>query len=264
MVNYRRNASLIGTGLIEEKRGVYDLVFSGHNNVVPGTDITNSWYEISNRSLDSESYMGSTADYNGPYDVGEIQTNFVGSGRIYIGVKVTVSPTYYNDVPIAGVQVVNSNNDTLVEDYIFSNSGGGTGGGWKTVKEEVSGSSSQGFPNTPSWWSSRSYYSITTAANEDKFSWASSTGSWYTGCAGGVSSGYNTTLAPVGNAQISQVGSNYYAYRETSGSTRWSGVVMRSPSRTFSGGEWIRVIHALTGRTSNPISSTDTLYIAVI
>ena len=264
MVYYRRNASLIGTGLITEKRGVYDLAFSGHNNVAEGTDITNNWYEISNRSINSQTYMGGSSDYNGPYDVGEVQTNFVGSGRIYIGVKVTVSPTYYNDVPIAGVQVVNSANDTLDEDYIFASSIGGTGSNWTTVKEEVSGSSSQGFPNSPSWWSSRSYYSISTAINEDKFSWASSTGSAYTGCAGGISSNYYTTLATVGNGTTSQVGVNYYAFRETSGSTLWSGVAMRSPSRTFAGGEWIRVIHALTGRTSSPISPTDTLYIAVI
>ena len=106
---------------------------------------------------------------------------------------------------------------------------------------------------------------MTTSSGTDRFSYASSTGSSYTGCAGGISSNYNTILAPVGDAQIGQTGANYYAYREASGSTRWSGSVMRSPSRTFTGGSWIRVIHALTGPSSEAsnIDPLDSLYIAV-
>ena len=76
--------------------------------------------------------------------------------------------------------------------------------------------------------------------------------------------GGSDTLATVGDAQISQTSSTYYAYRETSGSTLWSGTVMRSPAYTFSGGEYIRVIHALTGPTSPQMDPDDSLYVAVI
>ena len=271
------NSGIIGAKLIPvkdpaEADGVHNS-FNQYNyrkddiwpEVTVPTDITTDWYEISNRVINSQAYMGSTADYNGPYDVGEVQTDFVGSGRIYIGIKVTSSPTYYNDVCIAGVQVLNSGNDTLEEDYIFASSTGGSGSGWATARVQEAGSSSQGFPSAPSVWSAKTYYTITTSTGTDRFTWASSTSSSYTGCAGGVSSTYYSSLAPVGNAQISQSGSNYYAYRETSGSSANSGSVMRSPSRTFAGGEWIRVIHAVCSPNSSnqQMDPTDTLYISV-
>src|SRR5210317_1544552 len=73
-----------------------------------GEDITSSFYEISNRFIASNTYMGSSADYSGPYDVGSVTTDFSGTGRIYIGVKVTAVTTYYNDIPIEAVQLLNS------------------------------------------------------------------------------------------------------------------------------------------------------------
>ena len=38
-----------------------------------GEDIRTSFYEMSNRFLNSQTYMGNTSDYNGPYDVSEVQ-----------------------------------------------------------------------------------------------------------------------------------------------------------------------------------------------
>jgi len=233
-----------------------------------GTDITTSFYEISNRFLDSQVYMGNTADYNGPYDVGEVTTNFSGSGRVYIGVKVTASTTFYNDVPIAGVQIISGS--TLVASWIFNTSTGGSGSGWQTYTAQISGSSTQGFPVSPATASGYTYVNMSTSAAITRFSWATSTGSSYTGAADGIGNAYkltadggSDTLATVGDAQISQTSSTYYAYRETSGSTLWSGAVMRSPAYTFSGGEKIRVIHALTGPTSSQMDPDDTLYVAV-
>ena len=233
-----------------------------------GTDITTSFYEISNRFLDSQVYMGTTVDYNGPYDVGEVQTNFSGSGRVYIGVKVTSSTTFYNDVPIAGVQIISGS--TLVASWIFNTSTGGSGSGWQTYTSQISGSSTQGFPVSPATASGYTYVNMSTSAAITRFSWATSTGSSYTGAADGIGNAYkltadggSDTLATVGDAQISQTSSTYYAYRETSGSTLWSGAVMRSPAYTFSGGEKIRVIHALTGPTSSQMDPDDTLYVAV-
>lgn len=233
-----------------------------------GIDITSSFYEISNRFLDSQSYMGTSSDYTGPYDVGQVRTNFSGSGRVYIGVKVTASTTFYNDVPIAGVQIISGS--TLVASWIFNTSTGGSGSGWQTYTSQITGSSTQGFPVTPATASAYSYVNLSTSTSTARFSWATGTGSSYTGAADGIGNTYkltadggSNTLATVGDAQISQTSSTYYAYRETSGSTLYSGTVMRSPTYTFSGGEYIRVIHALTGPTGTQMDPDDTLYVAV-
>ena len=235
---------------------------------IPGEDITSSFYEISNRFIDSQSYMGGSGDYTGPYDVGEVQTNFTGSGRVYIGVKVTASTNFYNDVPIAGVQVISGS--TLVASWIFNTSSGGSGSGWQTYTSQTAQQGTQGFPVTPATASGYTYSNITTTTGVGQFSWATYTGSSYTGAADGIGDTYklsadggSNTLAPVGDAQISQTTSTYYAYRETSASTVYTGAIMRSPSYTFSGGEKIRVIHALTGPTSTQMDTDDTLYVAV-
>lgn len=233
------------------------------------TDITTSFYEISNRFIDSQSYMGSTGDYDGPYDVGQVQTDFTGTGRVYIGVKVTSSTTYYNDVPIAGVQIISGT--SLVRSWIFNSASGGSGSGWQTNTTQITGSSTQGFPATPSAASFYSYYNISTSVGTGKFAWAHYTGSHYTGAQAGIGNAYkltsdngSSTAAPVGNGTVSQASTTYeYAYRETSGSTLYSGVVMRSPAYYFSGGEYIRVIHALTGPTTPQMDPNDTLYVAV-
>ena len=233
-----------------------------------GIDITSSFYEISNRFLDSQSYMGNATDYTGPYDVGEVQTDFTGSGRVYIGVKITASTQYYNDVPIAGVQIISGS--TLVASWIFNTSTGGSGSGWQTYTSQTAAQSSQGFPVTPATASGYTYTTMGTSTNVARFSWATGTGSSYTGAADGIGNAYklsadggSNTLAPVGNGQISQTTSTYYAYRETSGSTIDSGAIMRSPTYTFSGGEYIRVIHLLAGNSTSQMDPNDTLYVAV-
>lgn len=234
-----------------------------------GQDITSSFYEISNRFIDSGAYMSNTnADYNGPYDVGEVQTNFSGTGRVYIGVKVTASTVYYNDIPIAGVQVLSGT--TLVSSWIFNTPNGGSGSGWQTYTSQISGTSSLGFPVTPQTASGYTYSSMSTTLGTGRFSTATSTGSPYTGADNGIGDTYkltadggSSTIVSVGDAQIAQDNSKYYAYRETSSSTRYSGAVMRSPTYTFSGGEYIRVIHALTGYASSVMDPTDSLYVAV-
>lgn len=216
--------------------------------------------------------MGGINDYNGPYDVGEVATNFNGIGRVYIGHKVTAqSSTFYSDAPIAGIQILNSSGTTLLASWIFNTSTGGSGSGWQTNTAQITGSSTQGFPVTPATASGYTYSNITTSTGVGQFTWATSTASSYTGAADGIGDTYkliadggSNTLAPVGDAQISQTASTYYAFRETSGSALWSGAVMRSPTFTFNGGERIRVIHALTGYSVDPQNPNDSLYVAVI
>lgn len=228
-----------------------------------GEDISSSFYEISNRFISI-----STNDYSGAYDVGEVQTDFTGSGRVYIGIKVTASTTFYNDIAIAGVQVISGS--TLVASWIFNTNIGGSGSGWQTHTTSISGSSSVGFPVTPASASSYSYVNISTSTNISRFSWATSTGSNNTGATDGIGNAYklsgdggSNTLASVGNGQVSQSSSTYYAFRETSGSTRYSGALMRSPAYTFSGGEYIRVIHLVAGNSGSQMNANDSLYVAV-
>ena len=82
-----------------------------------GTDIYSSFYEISNRVI----YLSGVGDYTGNYDVGEIQQSYSGSARIYIALKCTASTTYFNDICIAAVQVLNSSN-VIQQTWNFSSS----------------------------------------------------------------------------------------------------------------------------------------------
>ena len=264
---YTRNGSLIGEcEIVLNKSAIYDFMSIKSRPV----DITTSFYEISNRFINSQAYMGSTSDYNGPYDVGEVRTDFSGTGRVYIGHKATSSPTFYSDVPIAGVQIINPDGTSLLASWIFNTSTGGSGSGWQTYTVSLGGSSTQGFPVTPATASGYTYVNLSTTINANRFSWAPSTGSANTGAADGIGNTYklsadggSNTIASVGDAQIPQTSNTYYAFRETSGSTLYSGAVMRSPTYSFSGGELIRVIHAVTGYSLNPMNPNDSLYVAV-
>lgn len=232
----------------------------------PPPDLRNSFYEISNRFLDSQAYMGSASDYNGPYDVGEVEVDYSGSARVYIGTKCHIlGSTFYGDIPIAGIQIVNSSGTSVLASWIFNSSTGGTGSTWQTTTSLISGTSTLGFPITPATAATYIYSNISTSTNIGRFSWATSTSSSYTGAADGISSTYSSTLAPVGNATVPQSAGTYYAYRETSGAGRYSAVVMRSPTFTFTAGQKIRVIHALTGPTNanDQMNPDDSLFVAI-
>lgn len=218
-------------------------------------DISSNFIEISNR------FIASTVnDYAGAYDVSETQVGLSGSYRIYIGIKVTASTTFYNDICIAGVQVLSSSN-SVKQTWIFNTT---SGDNWTTYTSEISGTSSTGFPVTPQKASTYTYYNITTLSGTNaqrvgKFSYGTSTISSPTGAQGGING--NTGAFTVGNGTISQVNSSYYLFRETSTSTRYSGAVMRSPSLTLASGDKIRVAHLLAGSSSSPMDANDSLYL---
>lgn len=236
-----------------------------------GVDITSSFYEISSRSIDSDTYMGNSDDYNGPYDVAEVQTNFSGIGSVYIGHKATCpSSVYHSDCPIAGVQMISGS--TLVASWIFNTSSGGSGSGWQTYTSVIAGSANQGtFNITPQTASGYTYVNIAQGQTTGRFAWTNQTGSSNTGADNGIGDTYklsadggNDTIAGVGTAQIAQTSNTYYVFHETSSPiNRHDCVVMRSPQYTFSGGEKIRVIHALTAPSSNRQDPDDSLYVAV-
>ena len=236
-----------------------------------GVDITSSFYEISSRSIDSDTYMGNSNDYDGPYDVAEVQTNFSGIGSVYIGHKATCpSSVYHSDCPIAGVQMISGS--TLVASWIFNTSGGGSGSGWKTYTSVIAGSANQGtFNVTPQTAAGYAYTTIQSGQTTGRFAWTNQTGSSNTGAAAGIGNTYklsadggSDTIAGVGTAQIAQTSNTYYVFHETSSPiNRHDCVVMRSPQYNFSGGEKIRVIHALTAPSNNRQDPDDSLYVAV-
>jgi hypothetical protein len=233
-----------------------------------GDDLTTNFVEFSNRFIETDTYMGNGNDYDGPYDVAQVQTNFTGTARIYIGAKNTSNTNYRNDIAIAGVQLLSGS--TLVKSWIFNTSSGGTGSSWETADGQLLGTSSQGFPITPASASGYTYISMGTGNTYTRFQFATSSGSSNTGAADGIGDTYklsadggSSTIATVGDAQISQTSSAYYAFRETSGSTDYSAALMRSPEYTFSGGEYIRIIHCMPGYSLSAMDPDDSLYIAV-
>ena len=242
---------------------------SGGGGSSGGDDLTTNFVECSSRFIESDTYMGGAGgDYTGPYDVSEVQTDFVGTARIYIGVKNTSATSYRNDVAIAGIQILSGS--TLVKSWIFNTSSGGTGSGWTTINQALSGSSSTGFMITPATASAYTYQAMGTSKSQVRMCFATSTGSSLTGAADGIGDAYklsadggSSTIAAVGNGNISQTSDTYYAFRETSGSANHSGCVMRSPEYTFSGGEYIRIIHCMPGYSAVPMDPDDSIYIAV-
>ena len=203
--------------------------------------------------------VSSSGDYTGNWDVGEIQTSFTGTGRLYLAAKVTSSPTYRNDIAVAGVQILSSDKSTLEESWIFSASSGQNN--WASANSQISGSSSSGLTFTPSNASSYSYYNLGTSAYRTRWSLASYTSSTYTGMADGISGSWDSSIMSEGTDQVSQSGGTYYAYREASGSTQYSSTIMRSPSRSWSGDEWIRIAYGITGPSGVGLDYTDSLFV---
>ena len=221
-------------------------------------DLTSKFVEISNRFITDTT----NADYTGNYDVSETQVSVSGNHNIYIGVKVTSTTTYYNDVPIAGVQIVNKDNN-VQKTWIF-NSVPSTSSSdqWKTYNDDIDGTSSVGFPVTPQTASSYSYSNMVNSGSSTLlFRYATSTSSSTTGAADGIAT--TTNAFPLGDSVISQSSNTLYVYRETSGAGLWSGTVMRSPVYNFTPGDKIRVVHLVAGNSGSQMDPLDTLYLGV-
>lgn len=208
-------------------------------------------------------YTSTSGDYTGNFDVVDVvvPSGYSGTARIFMGLRVTASTTYYNDICIGGVQVLNSAGSSLLDDYIFYTSLGGTGSGWVTLNSQYADST------TRATLSSAASYAISTTTNTGRWSYATSTGSVTTGANDGISGSYTTSILPsAGTGVVPQTSGNYYAYRETSGSTRYTTAWAKSPSRTWSGGEIIRICYHFTTNSgqSGVVDPNDSIRIALI
>ena len=223
--------------------------------VSSGTDIESLFYEISNRYVNPPS----TADYTGNYDVGEVQVNSSGSKKLYLALKQTTSTTYFNDICIAAVQVLNSSN-VVQQTWNFSSSGQS----WQTTTSQIAGSSNLlSSYITPTQAAAYTYSNINYSTGLNIIGLTSGTASNSTGCADGISS--TNTNYPVGDNQVAQSSNTFYIYRETSSSTRYSNAIARSPSYTFSAGDKIRVVHniCIPSSMNSSINVDDSIWVGI-
>lgn len=221
-------------------------------------DLTSEFHSLPVRVLHSDIYMGSSADYNGEYDVSDTIVGHTGSYRIYLGVKITASTTFYNDIAIAAIQIVDSTGTTVKE---FWNAAYTKGLEWQTYTSETTTKTTKGFPVTPQTASGYSYTLINGTPDKTRFSYTSSTGSQYTGANGGIEN--TTSVIEAGINKVPQLDNKNYFYREASGSTRYSGAIMRSPSFSFTAGDRIRVVHVLAGYSQISMDPEDSLYLGL-
>jgi len=246
-------------------------------------DPTADFVEFSRRFIESDTYMsgsffGSNADYDGNYDVTQVTVpaTFSGSARLYLGHKnhvISSGATYFGDCPVAAIQILNSAGTSLLESWVFNDT---NDTGWRNLNDNstyISGTSTYGFPESLATSAARTYSSSNYSASSNlhyNFSLATSTGSSYTGCADGISDTFKTsgdggsdTILTLGTATTAQSSNTYYYYHETSGTNRYQSALIRSPAYTFSGGEQIRIAHAVTGYSAQPMDPNDVLYIGV-
>lgn len=216
-------------------------------------------------AVDSDTYMGGTADYNGPYYVYTSNpTTNVGNGkRFYLAHKTTSPTTYFSDLPIGGVQHFNSSG-TLLNSWIFYSQGGGSGSTWQTTTSTSITNISSGFSIA-----AETYGSIGSTATANIFSFATSTGSSNTGAAGGISSSFSSTAMEPGSAanstvsSMAQIGTNFFMFRETSGSTLNSYGVARSPLFNVGTGDYFKIAYVITHPSTSRQDPDDCLFMMV-
>ena len=240
------------------------------DSAVPlGEDLT-SWWPISTHYVNSQTYMGNTADYNGPYHCAGVRVSNAGLYRFLLSFKVTTLTTYFNDVPIAAIVHQASDGTTNKNVWIFHSTSGGSGSTWNTTTTSISGNSANGRSQTPSQAANSVYASLAVGNNNQRFQLLSYTGSSYTGALDGISAGttsfpISTSTAPAGVGNINQASGTYFVYAETSGAVRYSQRVLRGPQVTIVAGDYLKVVYAITVPTNmiNSLNVADTLSVGV-
>ena len=266
--NARQPITDTSTGGTEPSAGLY----------TSKTDYSSSFVEISNRFIASNTYMGGNSDYTGPYDICDcsLDLSSTANRRVYLGIKITAATTFYNDIPIAGIQHLASDGTTLKNSWIWWSNTGGSGSSWQTTTSAIATVSTSGSFATISQATGASYVNIGSGSTVNRFNYATSTGSSSTGAAGGINSTYVTNIIPAPNGSatnagavsaqngaVSQVGANYYAYIETSGATRYQCHVMRSPAVSFADGDILRIVHAVTGISTTQMDANNSIWLGV-
>jgi len=178
---------------------------------------------------------GENEDNSNNYSVVEVQAEFsssstVGEGTLYVGFRNTASTDWQGDLPIAAIQILQSNGTTIRQPSSGVHADGYTWNfadaydAWYTTQATITSKTAD--PSTVA-----SYYAIGTSPTARRFSYTiSGTASGHVGAALGItSSGLGTkytndadetSILPVGTANVPQssTSTDGYLFSECSGS----------------------------------------------
>lgn len=266
MGKYYEPADILDKGGLIDKHDLNEV--EKHNIGFPigqsgSGDITSYFFPIMARTIDSPDFMGSTSDYQGPYDVSDIKFNVPADNyKLYIRHRRTIGNSSYwqNDTCVAHVQILDA--DGAVLHNIATNMGI-----WQTTTTEQSTTSVT--PNTAANYSySNTIYSSNSAA---KWNVSSSTSSGSTGCHGGIGLHWqsSTTPMPIGRESLASSGTTNFIFHETSGGGSSSNGYLNNYStyaRTANqfaipAKGSIRIAYAITTGQEAAIDSNQTLYV---
>ena len=256
-----------------------------------------NWPTTSNVDIHSANYMVTLGtllynqgdDSDNPYSVVEVHAEFsssatVGQGTLHIGFRNsageggTAGYPYYGDLPIAAVQILQSNGTTIrnpgpgvFEDGYTWNFADAYGAWYTSIDTITSKTASP---------AAVSYYSIGTSATAKRFSFTSSgTVSAQVGAAQGIpktgtpkytNDDATTSILPVGTANVTQSTSstNGYIFTECSGMSTGDLTWLACESMTgLQNGDRIRICYYGGGNgpdAARGLQTTDSLYVRYI
>jgi len=225
-----------------------------------GEDLYNAFYSVA-EFQNNDSMNETTSNYS----VSEVQQNYSGTGRLYLIHKATGATSYYNDAPIACIQVLNESGTSINQQWWFG-SATNIGQGWTThTSQHNLGSVGSGVSITPSQAESNYLFinAVALGNTANRFTIAHSTSSSDTGAAGGISQ--PSSPMTLGEKTMSQGTTyDYYMYRETSGATVPFCSLCCSPSRTWTSGEIIRIAYIIGNvGTTNYYTPDDTFFLGI-
>ena len=223
-----------------------------------GEDLYNAFYSVAEFQNND-----GAPDTSSNYSVSEVQQNYSGTGRLYLIHKATGATSFYNDAPIACIQVLNASGTSVNQQWWFGLSNNGQG--WETHTIEYNfGAVGTGVNITPSQAASNYAYtiSVVNGATADRFTLATSTGSTATGAVDGIAQ--PSSPMTLGEKTMPQSLNTYYMYRETSGAVVPYCSLCRSPSRTWTGGEIIRIAYIIGNvSTAGYYTPDDTFFLGI-
>lgn len=226
--------------------------WASSNTSIAGS-INTSHTSISNDSTAAYSIFSQSMSVTGGTSV---------TGRLYIGMRMRGTTTYYHDFCLAIVQIVQSNGSQFRTDSTYTN-----GYDWNSRDSLTSQYQASSFYNwstttgfTHSYTTDPSTLSFTTLASPSNARWGRglSTGSSYTGADNGVysPSGYSGgggSILP-SSGVVSQTSGTPFLYTETSGSGYQIGsttIWLRSPEITVHNGDILKMLYlGIGGNTS--------------
>jgi len=182
------------------------------------------------RAINSQTFMGTGSDYNGGYDVTEMFFNVApGNYKIYIGQHSTVNPSFYNDWTVGAIQILDAAGNVL--HAINTDPTAPSGDKWDSASRQYTTAFDSTTIQSLIGEVSGTFSDVTSTSSTMRWSYASSTGSSYTGAANGINtSNIDNVPLTVGPATAAQqvLGGKNFLYRETSLSTLETGVLGRT------------------------------------